>query len=164
MSAELESRLVALEARLRELEDRAAIMQIIATYGPSADACAHETIAGLWTDDGTYEVVGFSSYQGSAGFEALITNQTHLGYVSAGSSHVMAMPHIVIDGDTAVATGYSQVFVRDGQYWRVERASGNRWELVRTAEGWRVKARYNHLMDGSDGSFSILRGATGQAG
>lgn len=157
MSQSLESRLETLEARLLELEDRAAIMQLIASYGPAADTCSQGVIAGLWTDNGIYSVVGTATYEGKAAVGALVENATHQDYVRRGCSHVMAMPHIVIDGDHAVATGYSQVFARDGDYWRVDRASANRWELVRTPDGWRVAARYNHLMDGSESSRDLLR-------
>jgi len=163
MTATLEARLEQLERRLREVEDRQEIMQLIATYGPAADTCTQAAIADLWTDDGTYTVVGHSTFEGSKHIGTLVEGASHQGYVSAGCSHVMAMPHIVVDGDTAVATGYSQVFVRDGDHWRVARASGNRWELVRTPAGWRVKARYNHLMDGSESSRALMAQALPQA-
>src|SRR6185369_7766268 len=136
MSQSLESRLETLEARLLELEDRAAIMQLIASYGPAADTCSQGVIAGLWTDNGIYSVVGTATYEGKAAVGALVENATHQDYVRRGCS---------------------QVFARDGDYWRVDRASANRWELVRTPDGWRVAARYNHLMDGSESSRDLLR-------
>ena len=57
---------------------------------------------------------------------------------------------------SAVATGYSNVFTKDDDYWRVERTSSNRWELVRTPDGWKVRYRLNRLLDGSAQNRDIL--------
>jgi hypothetical protein len=35
----------------------------------------------------------------------------------------------------------------------------NRWELVRTSTGWKIKRRTIRLVDGSEPSREILRGA-----
>jgi len=35
----------------------------------------------------------------------------------------------------------------------------NRWELVRTAEGWKIKRRTYRSLDGSEGALDILRQA-----
>ena len=52
--------------------------------------------------------------------------------------------------DTAVATNHSLVFARRGEPWTAERVSANRWELTRTAEGWKVSKRENRLLTGSE--------------
>jgi hypothetical protein len=64
---------------------------------------------------------------------------------------------ITVDGDRAVATGYSQVYLHNGDSWKVERTSANRWELVRTDAGWKVENRINRLLDGSPQGRDLLR-------
>ena len=43
--------------------------------------------------------------------------------------------------------------------FRIHRMTANRWELVRTAEGWKIKQRTLRPLDGSDPARSILRRA-----
>ena len=38
----------------------------------------------------------------------------------------------------------------------VARVSANRWDMVRTAYGWRVRHRENALLDGSEGARALL--------
>jgi hypothetical protein len=160
--SDIESRLQSFEARLREAESRAQraqdqldIYQLVATYGPGVDSLNEESVRNLWTEDGVYDPGG-NPYVGNDAVGKLIYGDIHQGFVNKGCAHVMSMPHIVVDGDTAVATGYSNVFLRDGDHWRVERASANRWELVRTAAGWKVKHRLNRQLLGSDKSRRVL--------
>lgn len=164
MSSALEARLEALERHVRELEDRLAIYQLVATYGPGVDTCTKEVVAGLWTEDGTYSASGAGTFEGAAGVAALVDSPSHQGYVERGCGHVLSLPHVTVAGDRAVATGYSQVCVRDGDHWEVRRASANRWELVRTPEGWRVQNRSNHVLDGSEASRDLLRRGVVEAG
>jgi hypothetical protein len=70
---------------------------------------------------------------------------------------VIGLPHIVLDGDTAVATSYSRLYRRDGDNFRVWRVGANRWEFVRTADGWRVKNRVNRVLNGGEEPRALLR-------
>lgn len=152
---EIEQRLAALEARLQAAEDRLAIFQLIATYGPAVDGLVPEAVQEMWTDDGVYDTQS-RSFQGRQQLGAITATTQHLGYVGNGCGHVMSLPHVVLGGDTAVATNYSNVFTREGDHWRVERTSSNRWELQRTTQGWKVKHRLNRLLEGSVGPREIL--------
>lgn len=158
--SDVERRLDALENRLREAEDRLAIYQLIATYGPSVDSLCGKALGKLWTEDGVYDTQS-RSFVGRQEVEQVVDSALHRSYVARGCGHVMSLPHITIDGDTAVATGHSNVFTGAGDHWRVERTSSNRWELIRTAEGWKVKYRLNRLLDGSDGPRNILARGVG---
>ena len=70
MNDALEARLVTLETQLTELQDREAIRNLIASYGPLADCGDADRVAGLWQDDGVYEVGGFGASQGHAAIAA----------------------------------------------------------------------------------------------
>ena len=80
----------------------------------------------------------------------------HHAYVEAGGAHVMSLPRIVIDGNEARATGYSRLYLKHGDHWRVERASANHWTLVRSDQGWKVQRRVNRLLSGSEEARSLL--------
>lgn len=155
-------RLALLEDRLQALEDRLAIYQLVATYGPAVDSLSEERVAALWTDDGVYDAGGNEPFKGSDQLKQITTSDMHRKFVDAGCAHVGSMPHLVIDGDTAVATNYTRVYMRSGDAWVVARASANRWELVRSAEGWRVKHRLNRPMDGRPEPRAVLGAAFGQ--
>lgn len=159
MSDIMEARIAALEARLAEMEDRLAIYQLIATYGPAADSVSDHAVVGLFTEDGTCDVGGAGSFTVSKDVDDMILGPMHQGYVARGCAHVMSLPHLELDGDAAVAVNYSRVYARHGDHWRVERASANRWELVRTGEGWRVKHRLNRLLNGEDEARRVLQAA-----
>jgi hypothetical protein len=45
----------------------------------------------------------------------------------------------------------------DGRH-RMFRLAANRWEFVRTADGWRVERRTNRVL-GSEASLDVLRSA-----
>ncbi len=153
---EIERRVAQLELRLREAEDRLAIYQLIATYGPAVDGLAEEVVAGLWADDGVYDPGGVETMEGSRAVGAVVNHRQHREFVARGSGHVMSLPHITITGDTAVATGYSNVFLREGDHWQVCRTSANRWELKRTADGWKVVHRLNRLLNGEEEAVAVL--------
>jgi hypothetical protein len=147
----------ALERRLQAAEDRLAIYQIVSTYGPSVDSLSKDILRGMYTSDGVYDhTAGIEPYTGNDGIAGLIDGAQHLGYVEKGCAHVTSLPHVVVQGDSAVATCYSRVYLKDGDCWRLERVSANRWELQRTTDGWRVKHRTNRLLNGDDAPRRLL--------
>lgn len=152
----LNDRLQALENRIQQLEDRASILRVISMYGPAADRSDGRAIQQLFSTEGTYELEGWSFDHQS--MEETVSTDLHARYVRAGSAHVMSLPSIRLDGDRAVAINYSQVFICQGDYWIVDRCAANRWELVRTSEGWKVDRRVNRLLNGSAVSVELLAG------
>ncbi|MFN5782700.1 MAG: nuclear transport factor 2 family protein, partial [Novosphingobium sp.] len=63
--------------RLRLLEDREAIRDLIARYGPLADAGNAEAVAALWHEDGVYAVGGMGEARGREAIAALISGPVH---------------------------------------------------------------------------------------
>jgi ketosteroid isomerase-like protein len=160
-SDSLAKRLERLEAHVRRLEDQVAIYQLLASYGPAVDSRSGEAAADLWAQDGRYDFGG-PPLEGREHIGSLVDLDTHVGYVAAGCAHVISMPVVSVDGDCAVATGYSRVYLRSGDGWKVERASANRWELARTAAGWKVTNRINRPLDGAPDARGLLaRGIAG---
>jgi SnoaL-like domain len=153
-------RLRRLEQRLRELEDRAEIFRLMASYGPSVDSGHGQAAAGLWTADGVYDT-DVQVMAGPAAIAGMVAEDPHQHYIQNGSAHVPSIPAIDVRGDTAVAIGYSHLFLRAGDSFRVARASANRWEFVRTADGWRVQRRLTRLLSGSADARELLGEITG---
>lgn len=143
-------------ARIQALEDRAQIADLIARYGPVVDAVAGEELTDMWTRDGEYRVG--SDYRLTGRDIASLTSiPEHQALVHAGCGHVLSAPTITVDGDTAVAINHSMVVKYVEPQWIVERLSANRWHLVRTADGWRVKLRENELLQGQPSARNLLR-------
>lgn len=133
-----------LETRLQRAEDAEAIRNLIASYGPLADAGDAAGVAALWTEDGEYDVGGYGVSKGREAIAALITGETHQQLMAQGCAHILSPHHIEIDGDVASATGYSTVFRKADDAFEAWRVSENRWELARQADGdWRVTKRIN---------------------
>ena len=144
------------EERLRALEDREAIRNLIASYGPLADSGDAEAVARLWTPDGVYAVDGFPEARGHAAIAALITGPVHQALMARGCAHVLGPPAIALDGERATARCHSVVLARAGETWEPVRVAANRWELTRTPEGWRVTRRDNALLDGREAARALL--------
>jgi hypothetical protein len=153
-------RLRMLERRLKELEDRAEIFRLIASYGPAVDSGQGQAAAGLWAADGVYDT-DVQVMAGPAAIVSMVAEDPHQGYIRNGSAHVPSIPAIDVHGDTAVAIGYSHLFLRSGDSFRVARASANRWEFVRTVDGWRVQRRLTRLLTGSAEARELLGEITG---
>ena len=149
--------LEALAARLQALEDREAIRELIAHYGPLADTGAADALSQLWTEDGRYAVGGMTEAKGRAAIAALIDGPTHRTLMAEGCAHMLGPVTITLNGDRATARGHSVVFRATGQGgFEAHRVSANRWQLTRTADGWRVTARENALLDGAEAARKLL--------
>jgi hypothetical protein len=162
-----------LEQRLRLIEDRLEIYNLIASHPPSADTGAAGYTASVWAEDGVFDRGGeFARPTGSAAIAAQSASPEHQRAIEAGIAHFAGLPYVRIEGNTAVAISYLQILVPDrvgpqfdvpnhgsSRGFHVHRVSANRWDLVRTAEGWKIKRRTLRALDGSAPAREILRGA-----
>ncbi len=143
-------------ARLRALEDREAIRALIAAYGPLADAGDSAGLAALWAEDGSYGVGGMGTVKGHVAIAGLIDGPTHRALMANGCAHLLGPVAIELDGDRATARGHSVVFRHSDGRFEAFRVSANRWDLVRTADGWRVSHRENAVLDGNEVARALL--------
>ena len=150
-----------LSARLRALEDREAIRDLIASYGPLADRGDAATLAALWQEDGTYAVGGMGESTGRADIAALIAGPVHQQLMADGCAHVLSPVTIDLEGDRATARGYGCVFRWTGDRWEAARVSANRWELARNNGQWLVTRRDNALLDGDAAARDLLNPPAG---
>lgn len=159
-SVPVETRLLALESRLAELEDRESIRNLIASYGPLADTGDAAAIAALWAEDGVYEVGGYGEHTGHAAIAALFTAGTHLALMRDGCAHLLGPLHISLEGECATAIGHSCVFRHGSSGFEAWRVSANRWHLEKTCSGWRVRRRINRPLDGTEAARLLLAPAS----
>jgi hypothetical protein len=86
-------------------------------------------------------------------------------------THLPMLPHIMLDGDSAVATGYLLIVMPDTAASHVKlpgkgvspgfsiyQLTVNRWQLVRTTNGWKVSKRTVRPISSTD-SRDILKQA-----
>jgi hypothetical protein len=157
----VEERLAALEAGLLAAEDRLEILNLLNSYGPLVDSGSAAEAAALWVDGGGYNFSGGIS--GGMRLEApeqlvsMYQTEGHMELVGTGCSHLTAMPKITVDGDSAIAVGYSFVVLKESDRWYLWRAAVNEWTLVRTADGWRIKERFNRGLEGTKDSHDVMR-------
>jgi SnoaL-like domain len=144
--------------RLRILEDRESIRELIASYGPLADTGNATQAARLWAEDGIYAVGGLTPAEGHEAIAALINGPVHQQLTADGCAHVLSPVAIDLDGDTATVRGYSCVFRWTGTAFEVARVAANRWELARKASGWTVTRRDNALLNGGEAARLLLAG------
>jgi hypothetical protein len=165
-----------LEDRIRAIEDRLEIYNLIASHPPSADTAGSDHIAASWVEDGVFDRgENLSSPRGRDTIAKQVQSAEHQAAIAHGLAHFTGLPHVAIDGDTAIVTSYLQILVPQtqgepvevpnhggGKGFRIHRMTANRWELVRTAQGWKIRHRALRQLDGSEPARKILRGALGR--
>ena len=161
-----------LEARLHAVEDRLAILNLIASHPPSADTGADYFTRAVYTEDGSMDLGGGKGANGNEAVAAIMTTPEHKAAIAGGLAHFAGLPRIDIDGDAAVVTSYLQILTPDNgaepvavpghgssKGFRIHRVGANRWELIRTPQGWKITRRMLRPLDGSEPARDILRQA-----
>jgi hypothetical protein len=157
----LKDELAALKARVQELEDHRDVIQLVAQYGPSVDSGSADETASIWTEDGTFAVVGGErtfTMEGREQIKGMVSGEGHQSLIHNGCAHVLTVPHVEIDGDSATGRSYA-LNIRWGpqadRFW-VARVSANQWRWVRSEKGWKVVERINSNLDGAQASRALL--------
>ena len=149
-------------ARVRRLEDERDIARLIASYGPAVDAGDADAAASLWATDGVYDVDGWRM-EGRADVHAMISSQAHQKLVAKGCSHFLGPCVVTVDGDAAVAVCESLVLVRDGDGYRVWRATAHHFVLRRIDGDWLIATRTSRVLDGNPDAHALFtKGLAGQ--
>lgn len=150
-----------LGVRLRRLEDERDISRLIASYGPAVDAGDAGAAARLWATDGCYDVEGWRM-ESRGDVQAMVGSKSHQNLVAKGCCHFIGPSVVTVTGDSAVAVCESLVLVRDGDSYRVWRATANHFALKRIENEWQIIKRTSRVLDGNPGAHALL--TTGLAG
>jgi len=169
----MENEKLTLERRICAIEDRLEIYNLIASHPPSADTGAAHYAEAVFTADAVFDRgPDLSGAVGNKAIGANLQSAGHQAAIAGGLAHFTSLPHVTINGDTAVVVSYLQILTpkKSGETvevpnhggsrgYHIHRVVTNRWELVRTAAGWKIKRRTLRLIDGSEPARDILRSA-----
>ncbi|MFI0545534.1 MAG: nuclear transport factor 2 family protein [Brachymonas sp.] len=155
-TALLTEQILALQNRLQALEDRQAIAQLLASYGPAVDSNRLADAAALWAEAGQYAVTGFGEHTGREALIDLLAAPHHQQLLQDGCAHILSAPSIAIDGEHATAVNYSLVLRHQAGSYQIERVAANRWQLNKVDGQWQVQQRSNALLDGSAAAQALL--------
>ena len=162
-----------IEERLQEVEDRLEILNLVAAHPPGTDSGASHFSASYWIEDGEFDRgAGLAGLKG----KATMASGPTPGFREAmrqGIAHFAGLPHIDLQGDKASVTSYLQIVMPNSQGepvelsshgtskgFRIHRMTVNRWDLVRTEDGWRIARRRLRLLDNTDDGRALLRELT----
>ena len=161
-----------LEDRLRAVEDRLEILNLIASHPPSADTGADHYVRTIYLEDGVIDLGGGKTANGKDAVAAIVKTPGHQAAIAGGLAHFAGLPHIMLEGDEAVVTSYLQILTPhptaepievpnhgSSKGFRVHRVGANRWELTRTSAGWKIRRRTLRPLDGSEPARELLRQA-----
>jgi hypothetical protein len=161
-----------LEDRIRAIEDQLEIYNLIAGHPPSADTGGDGYTRAVYAEDGVLDLGRDQPVRGNETIAAITRTPAHQAAIAGGLAHVVGLPHVEIDGDSAVAISYLQILMPDpngasvelsnhgvSKGFRIHRVSANCWEFARTGTGWKVKRRTLRTIDGSASARDILRRA-----
>ncbi len=148
---------MSIEDRLRAMEDRLAIYQLICGYGYAVDGCNAEAVGSVYAEDGIYAVGDIGAFEGRAQIEAITRDPGHLGLVGRGCAHISTLPYVVLDGDSATATCHTMVVMNGESGFFVGRLSASRLQLSRKPDGgWQIDHRQNHMLNGDKAGPALL--------
>ena len=161
-----------IEDRLRAIEDRLEIYNLIASQPPSADTGADYDTRVTYVDDGELDLGRGPAIGGNEAIAAITKTAAHQAAIAGGLAHFAGLPRIELDGDSATVTSYLQILTphpTDAPHevpnhgmstgFRIHRVAANRWELERTDEGWKIRRRTVRTIDGTEPPREILREA-----
>ncbi len=99
-----------LEQRIRAIEDRLEIYNLIASHPPSADTGDAAWAEAAYTEDGVFDRgPGLVGATGNKALGALLQSDGHQAAIAGGLAHFAGLPYVQIDGDEAVVISYLQI-------------------------------------------------------
>ena len=152
--SELATTVAALARRVQALEDELAIHRLIVRYGLAVDTGDAERTASVFTPDGVYDA-DVRYMNGRAEVADMVRGERHQKMVGH-CAHQIGPAVVEIDGDRAVALGYSRVYLEAHGTIGVYRVSLNRWELERRDGTWLIAHRVTRIL-GHDEAVDLFR-------
>src|SRR5262249_32440437 len=99
-----------LEQRVSAIEDRLEIYNLIARHPPSADTGAGHYAEAVFTPDAVFDRgPGLTGAIGNKAMAAQLQSAEHQAAIAGGLAHFTGLPHVTINGDTAVVVSYLQI-------------------------------------------------------
>lgn len=168
---------ISLESRVRIIEDKLAIYELLASHPPSADTGSADYTRLVYMADGIFfRGPHLDGASGAENIAAFIQRPEHKQAIDSGLAHFGGLPLIDLRGDFATVTSYLMIAHLDhqgrprhlpnhdmSQGYRIHRIVVNRWDLVRCGGRWMIAKRTLLPVDGSPEAQALLRrGLSGQ--
>lgn len=154
-----DQRLTALETRLQAAEDEIAIIRIVASYGPMVDSGSVDHAPALFAPHGVYDS-NDARLNGPRAIADMLGERGHQDLLAKGIAHVMGLPWVRLNGDTAVAVNCSRLYMCEAAGYSLFRVAQNVWKLQRQTDGtWTVVERTNRLIGDNHESRDLLHNA-----
>jgi hypothetical protein len=166
-----EDNLEALALRLRAVEDRLAILDLLAGAAMSADVPSEPYWRAMYAPEAVMDRGPGHIDAGREQLLAIVRGPGQHAAAGHGMAHLATVPHIAVDGDRAIATGYLLVVVPGAGTTKVAlpgkgtsqdlviyHLTVNRWELERTEQGWQVTRRTLRPIATDDGREMLRAG------
>src|SRR5258708_35721782 len=96
------------EDRLRAIEDRLEIYNLIASHPPSADTAADFYTRAVYAEDGVFDRDPHPGGHGNEEIAAMVRSPAHAVAISGGPAHLLRRPHHNPAGEKAPATSLLQ--------------------------------------------------------
>ncbi|MBP6181044.1 nuclear transport factor 2 family protein [Flavobacterium sp.] len=158
-------------ARFIAIEDRLEILNLLAGSAFSSDVASESYWAKMFTEDATFDRGAARQDKGRDEILKIVNAPEQKEAIKGGMTHLAMLPHITLNGDTAIATGYLLIVMPDTTASHVQlpgkgTSSGfsiyqltvNQWKLLRTTDGWKVTNRTVRPLSSAD-SRAILQRA-----
>jgi SnoaL-like domain len=155
-------------SRITAAEDRLAILNLLAGSAFSSDVASEAYWKKMFTKDATFDR-GAKQDKGIEEILKIINSPEQKEAIKAGMTHLAMLPHIKLNGDSAVATGYLLIVMPDSAASHVKLAGKgvspgfsiyqvtiNQFILVRTTDGWKIVRRVVRPISAVD-SHAILK-------
>lgn len=164
-----------LDKRLRVVEDKLAIYELIASHPPSADTGAADYTLSVYREDGVFDRgPTLDGANGAKEIAAFIQRPEHDEAIRGGLAHVTGLPLVDLRAGLATVTSYLMIVHLDHEGephelpnhgmsfgYRIHRAVVNCWELERTEGRWKIARRTLLPVDGTDPHLALLRQGLG---
>lgn len=148
--SDLATQVADLTRRVQALEDELAVHRHLTRYGFAVDRGDADATAALFAETSVSDVdQGWLLMRGRDAVRGMVRGPRHQGMLP-NCAHLQGPLVVRVDGDRAVATGYSHVYLRRDDAITIYRVSFNRWELSRSGDGWEISRRETRLVGRPD--------------
>ncbi len=163
------------QQRLQRSVDELAVRNLVVLYGMAVDCGDTAAAVALHTADARYIVSSPRAgrddtetapsavdgtdlvLQGRDAIAAMLESDLHQSLLP-NCAHTVGPLHVDIKGGDAVVTGYSRLYQRQGDDFKLLRVAVNRWQLHKFDSSWLISCRESRLV-GEAAAQRILRAA-----
>lgn len=162
---------LSLQQRITAAEDRLEILNLLAGSAFSSDVASEAYWTKMFTENAVFDRGQGMQDKGRDEILKIVNDPGQKEAIKFGMTHLAMLPHITLNGDSAVATGYLLIVMPDtaashvklpgkgvSSGFSIYQLTVNRWQLVRTTDGWKVTKRTVRPITSND-SRKILTGA-----